>query len=260
MFTNMNSPVITRSEWLIFPKPNPQAKLRLFCFPYAGGGASVFRSWSDHLPAQVEICAVQLPGRENRLKDMPFTRLAPLAQAIAAELPLYLDRPFALFGHSLGAAIAFEVASLLRQREGVLPVCLFASGRVAPHLPDPEMIHHLPDNLFIDRLRDYNGTPEDILQNDELMHFLLPMLRADFEVNETYISTQSKLLDCPIYAFRGSQDDIMTFEEVAAWGEQTNDSFTLRTIPGDHFFIHSAQDLFLQILAYDIRKLLSKLP
>jgi len=250
----------TDGKWFIFPEPIPQAELRLFCFPYAGGGASAFRSWPNYLPGQVEVCAVQLPGRENRLKDSPFTRLEPLVQAFMEVLPPYLDLPFALFGHSLGAAAAFELARQLRREYDLTSVCLFASARVAPQLPNRESpVYRLSDAALIDRLRHFNGTPDCILQDAQLMRSLLPLLRADFEVNETYVCTPDEPLNCPIFAFRGSKDEIMTYDEVAAWREQTNSLFTLRTIPGDHFFIHNAKELFLQILAYDLRQLLHKL-
>lgn len=250
---------ITNSKWFVLPKPTSQAKLRLFCFPYAGGGASAFGPWSNYLPAQVEVCAVQLPGRESRLEDPPFTKLQPLVQDLIEVFPPYLDLPFALFGHSLGAVIAFELARQLRQKYDLLPVCLFASARIAPQLPNRESpVYRLSDTALVDRLRDFNGTPECILQDRQLMKWFLPLLRADFEVNETYVYTPDKPLDCLISAFRGSKDTIVTYDEVTAWREQTSSSFTLRTIPGDHFFIQSAEELLLQILAYDLRQLLRK--
>jgi medium-chain acyl-[acyl-carrier-protein] hydrolase len=251
----------TNSRWFIFPNSALQAKLRLFCFPYAGGGASAFRSWPDHLPDQVGVCAVQLPGRENRLTDPPFTRLEPLVRDLVEVLPPYLDLPFALFGYSLGAAIAFELARQLCQKHGLTPLSLFVSARVAPHLPDPESppVHRLSDAALIDRLRRYNATPEHILQNDELMGLILPTLRADFEINETYICTPGEPLSCPIYTFTGSKDETLTHSQVAAWREQTSDLFVLRTLPDGHFFIHDTRELFLQILANDLQQLLHRL-
>lgn len=246
------------SQWLIFPQKCVNPKLTLFCFPYAGGGASIFRTWPKHLPDHIEICAVQLPGRENRLRDQPFTDLRSLAEAILEIMPPYLDNPFAFLGHSLGAVIAFELAHLMRRRLDLTPDALFVSARIAPHLPEPETVHLLSDTALLKRLIEYNGTPEHVLQNSELMSLLLPMIRADFEVNETYIFSEDESLSCPIFAFRGAQDKIMTYDEVIAWREQTTGSFTLRTIPGDHFFIHQSEDIFLQILAYDLKQLLQK--
>jgi medium-chain acyl-[acyl-carrier-protein] hydrolase len=177
-----------------------------------------------------------------------------------AVFPPYFDLPFALFGHSLGAIVAFELTRQLRQKHGLSPICFFASGRVAPQMPNRKLpMHSLSDADFIGRLRDFNGTPECILQDTQLMGSLLPLLRADFAVNEMYIYTPGEPLNCPIAAFRGSKDKITTYDEVVAWREQTKALFTLRTIPGGHFFIHSAE-FFLQILAHDLRQLLDKVP
>ncbi len=244
------------NKWFVFPKPNPQAKLRLFCLPYSGSGAFGFRNWPENLPAHIEVCAIQLPGRENRLRERPFTRLQPLIEAIMEEIPPYLDKRFALFGHSLGALIAFEMARKL-YRYDLIPECVIVSGRGAPQCPTRETpIHALSDDQFIQRLREFNGTPEAVLRNEELMCLLLPVLKADFAINETYIHTEDLLLSCPISAYRGAQDPNTPFDDVVAWREQTSGNFTLRTLPGDHFFIHQAADLFWRMLNYDLSQAL----
>lgn len=240
----------TSNSWLTCLRPKPQATLRLFCCHYAGGGALSFRSWSDSLPLAVEVCAIELPGRGSRLMERPFTRLEPLIQELTPVLLPYLNKPFAFFGHSMGALVSFELARILRKEYGLSPVHLFVSGRRAPQVPDPDPpIHTLPEREFLDELRRYNGTPESVLENAELMQLFLPTLRADFAVLETYVYTPEPLLDCPITAFGGLEDWKASCDDLEAWREQTNAEFSLQMFPGDHFFIHSAQPLLLQLLS-----------
>src|SRR5690349_12346622 len=157
---------LSLDPWLICQNPNKRAQLRLFCFPYAGGGAYLFRSWKDSLPENVEIYSVQLPGRENRLSEPPFKRLPLLVEKISQVLEPFLEIPFIFFGHSMGTLISFELARQLRKEKLQLPLHLFVSGRQAPQLMDrSEPIHQLPDREFIEKLRSYNGTPEAVLQN-----------------------------------------------------------------------------------------------
>lgn len=246
----------TSKSWVICPKPNSQAKLRLFCFHYAGGGASSFRNWSDNLPLSVEVCSVELPGRGFRLMEAAFTSLDPLVQALADALIPRLDKPFAFFGHSMGGLVSFELTRLLRSNYNLNPVHLFVSARRAPQLPDPEpLIHNLSEPEFLDELRDLEGTPQEVLENAELMQLLLPTLRADFTVIETYAYTAEPPLDCPIAAFGGLQDREVSYDELKAWQEQTNAAFSLHMLPGNHFFLHSAQSLLLKLLSQDLHRL-----
>lgn len=227
------------SDWIVFPKPNPQAKLRLFCFPYAGGAASVYRSWPEGCPAEIEICSVQLPGRESRWREPRFTAVGPLIQALSGSIRPFLDRPFAFFGHSLGALVAFELARRLRREGATEPVYLFVSGRRAPHLPNPKPpIHDLPDSKFIDSLKQLNGTPDEIFQNPEALQLFLPVLRDDFAINETYSYALDETLEIPIWAFGGLSDEEAKLEDLQGWDAHTAVSFSLRMFPGDHFFLH----------------------
>lgn len=242
------------NPWFAHVALDPAAKLRLFCFPHAGGGASTFRDWSNGLPPSVEVWPIQPPGRETRMLETPFTQLMPLAQAIEQALRAYLDKPFAFFGHSMGARVCFEVARLLRQRGGPLPVGLFVSADRAPQLPDPNApLHVLPEEEFIAELRRLNGTPESVLQCAELMRVLLPLLRADLTLIETYVYQAQAPLDCPISAMGGSQDPEANRMELDAWREQTRGSFTLRMFPGDHFFLASSKMAVLAALSQDLR-------
>lgn len=236
----------------------PNALMRLLCFPYAGGGASLFHTWSDSLPTTVEVCPVQLPGRETRLREAPFTRLLPLVQAMAQALVPYLDKPFAFFGHSMGGLVSFEFARELRRRHGLTPVHLFISGCGAPQIPDPDPpIHALPEPEFLEALRDLNGTPTEALGCAELMRMMLPTLRADFAICETYAYTIEPPLDCPISAFGGLQDHKVSRDRLETWRTQTSASFSLRMLPGGHFFVRTAQPLLIQILYRELHPLVS---
>lgn len=236
--------------------PNPEAKLRLFCFPYAGGGALSFRTWSDSLPPTIEVCPLELPGRGFRLKEPPLTQIKPLIEAIAYALLPYLDKPFAFFGHSMGGLVSFELVRLLRREYSLNPSHLFVSGRQAPQIPvSKSPIHDLPEPEFLEELRRLNGTPEAVLNSSELMQLLIPTLRADFAVLETYVYAPEAPLDCPISAFGGLQDREVSCEELEAWREQTNAEFSLQMLKGNHFFLHSAQSLLLQLLSQELQQI-----
>ncbi|BAU09023.1 thioesterase II family protein [Fischerella sp. NIES-3754] len=240
-------------SWLICPKPNPDAQIRLFCFPYAGGSANIFRHWSNHLPTTIEVCAIELPGRGMRIKLPPFTQLEPLVTELASVLKSKLDKPFAFFGHSMGAFVSFELALLLRKQYDLNPSHLFVSAHRAPQLVDPKPpIHSLPEAEFIAELRRLNGTPQALLENDELMQLFIPLLRADFAVLETYVYTQQAPLNIPITAFGGLQDQEVSRDQIQAWQEQTSASFSLHMLPGDHFFLHSFYESILKIISQQI--------
>jgi medium-chain acyl-[acyl-carrier-protein] hydrolase len=241
------------NPWLMRLNPNPQARLRLFCLPYSGAGASIFTHWAKVLSPAIEVCAVQLPGRESRLAEPPFTSLEALVAALAPVLQPYCDRPFAFFGHSMGALISFDLARLLRREYGLLPVLLGVSGHRAAQLPDRHPpAHVLPDPELIAELRRLNGTPREVLDHLELLQLILPILRADFAVCETYAYTDDRPLECPIAAFGGLQDNDVGREEIEAWCEQTSSAFSLRMLPGDHFFLNTARPLLLQVLAREL--------
>lgn len=242
------------NSWIICPKPNPQAKLRLICLPYAGGSATIYRTWPDNLPATVEVCAVELPGRGRQMKSPPITQLDTLVSELAQNLLPFLDKPFAIFGHSMGALISFELTHLLRFKYGLTPLHLFISARRAPQiLPTKPPIHNLPEAEFLEELRLLNGTPKAVLENAELMQLFLPVLRADFAILETYVYTQKPPLACPITVFGGLQDREVSYGNLEAWREQAIASFSLQMIDGDHFFIHSAQNILLQSIVQQLQ-------
>jgi medium-chain acyl-[acyl-carrier-protein] hydrolase len=236
-------------HWFVRPRPDPGAALRLFCFPYAGGGAPVFHPWREALPPAVEVCAVQAPGRGVRLGERPFTRLLPLVAALGGAIQSLLDRPFAFFGHSIGGLIAYELAHHLRAVDGPAPAWLFVAGCNPPQLPNPHPpIHDLPDDDLIDELRALDGTPETVLDHKELMALMLPALRADFALLETYRYRPRPPLAMPIVAFGGADDRRAPPDGLDAWREQTSVGFELHVLPGGHFFLHSEQDRLLGVV------------
>ncbi|MCB0211586.1 MAG: thioesterase [Anaerolineae bacterium] len=241
------------NPWLVFPKPNPQANLRLFCLPYAGGKASIFQTWPEMLPAEVELCAIQLPGRSDRLSEPAFTSMPLLIEVMLPHLLSYLDKPFAVFGHSMGGLIGFELTRYLRRQHTIQPVCLFMSACRAPHVSlTYSPLHMLPDSAFKAALRYINGTPEPILQNEAFIDLLLPTLRADFALSETYRYYEEALLDCSICVFGGKQDKLVSYSALNAWQEQTQGQFQLHMLPGDHFFLTSAQLRLVGAISHEL--------
>ena len=222
--------------WVAYRKPRRSARLRLFCFPYAGGGATTYRTWGHEMPPEIEVCPVQLPGREQRLREKPFTRMAPLVEALAEALDPLFDLPFAFFGHSMGAVIAYELAHRLRPARS--PIQLLVSARRPPQLPREDATWTLPRDEFRARLREMDGTPQEVLEHEELMELMEPLLRADFELNDTYEPPERPPLELPVTAFGGIGDAEVPRETLAAWGELTTGPFRLRMFPGGHFYLH----------------------
>ncbi|MBD2197727.1 MULTISPECIES: thioesterase II family protein [Calothrix] len=246
----MKSNISNLNSWVICPKSNPQAQLRLFCFPYAGGSSFIFRNWVEFLPSSIELCAVELPGRGRQMNLPPYNQLVPLVDAIASYIHPYLDKPFAFFDHSMGALVSFELARLLRKKYNILPVHLFISARRAPQIPPiTPPIHNLSESAFREKLRHLNGTPPAVLENAELMQIFVPIIRSDFAVLETYIYTPEAPLECPITAFGGLEDAEVSRDNLEAWQQQTQANFNLQMFPGNHFFLHSAQSLLLESLS-----------
>ena len=238
------------NPWLYYFKPNPKASVRLFCFPYAGGTALVYRTWAQKFPASVEVVAIQLPGRATRMQEPSISKLTDLVEPIASALAPFVDKPFAFFGHSMGGLISFEVARFFRRQGRALPRHMFVSGRSAPQLnSDHPPLYNLPKEELLAELQQLEGTPREVLEHPELMDLMLPTLRADFSVCDTYEYTEEAPLACPITAFGGLQDSDVSRGRVEAWREQTSATFTLRMFPGNHFFIHSNETLLLNLLA-----------
>lgn len=249
------------NRWIAYRKPNPRAQLRMFCFHYAGGGAAVFRGWQADLPGEIEVCPIQLPGRESRLREPSFQRLDPILQELPAVLQPLMDLPYVFFGHSMGAIISFELSLRLRRMGWRLPLQLLLSGRRAPHRKDTDPpLHDLPDEEFKRELRQLEGTPQEVLEHPELMELLTPLLRADFAVCETYEhDTQEPPLDLPVSVFGGLTDHKVGKEDLEAWRQYTRGTFKLRMFAGNHFFLNgpSRPDL-IRAIAQDVMPLIDQ--
>lgn len=215
--------------------------LRLFCLPYAGGGASIYRGWSGLLPPEIEVRPIQLPGRENRIDEPALRHIDEASPLLADMLAEMLDRPFALFGHSMGALLAYALALELAARGRPPPKLLIVSGRRAPHMPSgrPD-IHDRPESEFIQHLRELGGTPPEVLANRELVELVTPMLRADFALNASLKSTQAPArVACPVAAFGAIDDKEVPRASLEAWRATTTGSFAMRLFTGGHFYIVS---------------------
>ena len=245
--------------WISCPQLNPKAQLRLFCFPCAGGTTSTYSTWTNKLPKDVEVYLVQLPGRGRRLQEPSYTNFLPLIQTLASKIRPYLNMPFAFFGHSMGATLGFEITRLLRQEYNLSPVHLFAACCPAPQKPILKpFIHKMPEAKFLAELCDrYSAIPNAILQNEQMLQLFLPCLRADFTILETYIYKSEMPLECPISVFGGLQDKAIKVDALEAWREQTSSYFNLQMFPGDHFFLHNSQSLFLQLLSQHLHYLVA---
>jgi surfactin synthase thioesterase subunit len=242
------------------PQPRPGARLRLLLIPHAGAGASAFRGWAEALPPEVEACPVQLPGRENRMREPAFDRLPPLVEALAGALERWGDLPYAVLGHSNGALIGFELARHARRTGAPGPVHLFASGRRAPHLPARQRdVHRLPQPELVAELASLGGMPREILEHPELLDLLVPLLRADMALTESYEHRDEPPLGVPITALTGTGDVKVTLAEAEAWGRHTAGGFRLHAFPGDHFFLFSGRERVLASLSADLYTLLSTL-
>jgi medium-chain acyl-[acyl-carrier-protein] hydrolase len=247
-------PAIGADGWILRTRTRPTARLRLFCLPYAGGAASAYRGWVETLPSDVDVCPVQLPGRGSRFREAPFRRVADLVPALAEGLVPLLDLPFAIFGHSMGAVVAFELARELRRRGARAPVLLGLSGHQAPRRPDAKPpFSHLPDAEFLEEVRRrYDGIPPEVLAEEELLQLLLPVLRADIQALETYAYEEEPALDCAISCFGGEDDPHVSLEDLEAWRDETHGPLRVRTFPGGHFFVESARAQVLRSLSLDL--------
>jgi medium-chain acyl-[acyl-carrier-protein] hydrolase len=228
---------VRHAAWLTYRPTRRPVRLRLFCFPHAGGGASAYHAWPAGLPPWLELCAAQLPGRENRWREAPARTLGQLVDELAEALRPFLDVPFAFFGHSMGALIGFELARRLRREHGRDPVHLVVSGRQAPHLPSRRPpLHDLPEAELMERLRVLGGTPDELWEHADLKQLLLPVLRADLAVCEAYRYRPEEPLECPITACGGADDVEVSPEEVLEWSVHTAGGFNARFFAGGHFF------------------------
>jgi len=244
------------SRWFIHRGGDADPRVRVFCFPHAGGNAAAYRSWPRGVPSGLEICPIELPGRRGRWAERPHRSCPELAREVAHAIGRWLDRPFVFFGHSLGSLVAFEVARALRRAGGPLPRHLYASARRAPQLPaEGEMLHRLPDERLIAEVcGGHRALPDDLAAQPDLLRQLLAPLRADLEVHETYRYTPEPPLRCAITALGGTTDPLAAVHELWAWREQAEGPFTLRMFSGGHFYLQAQERGVLKVLGEELEE------
>ncbi|HEX8052740.1 MAG TPA: alpha/beta fold hydrolase [Thermoleophilaceae bacterium] len=235
--------------WLHRPEPQPDPPMRLICLPFAGGMAQSFHPWAGPLSTVAELCAVALPGRGTRVQEPSIDRIDRLTTFVSAAVRGLLDRPYALFGHSMGALLAYELARELDRAGAPAPLRLFVSGFRAPHLPargDP--LHVLPDDELTARLDEFGGTPPKVMESNAFMGLFLPPTRADLAACETYEHVPGPALATPITAFGGRADRLVSEDELRAWEQHTSGAFMLRLFEGGHFYLRDREAEFVEVL------------
>lgn len=246
------------SKLLLFPQKIQNPKLRLFCFPFAGGSASTYFPWTEHFSQEIELVFIQLPGRGSRMLEPAHEDMTSLVDELLSCKEQITKVPYLFFGHSLGSRIALELSIQLKQANLALPEYLIASGSRAPHLKSNlAPIYDLPEREFVMELKRLNGTPTEVLENEELMALIMPLLRADFKIADTYQSKQIKM-PFPILALHGTDDVDVTLEQVNAWQALSSKELTRAELPGDHFFVHSQYKGVIQHIKGVIDDLLAK--
>lgn len=250
----------TASAWVSRPQhPRSQShvQLRLFCLPYAGGSAHTYATWANRLPATIEVWPVHLPGRAERLRDTPLESATDVVAALAPVIQPFTDVPYAIFGHSMGTLVAYELAQQLRRNDVPAPQALFVSGRRSVHFGEAyPAIRHLDDDAFITALHQRYGRLTAILTNTAIQELLLPALRADFSICETYAPSTLTPLPYAIYAYGGTEDRDARLEDLLSWSRYTTDRFQVTMVPGGHFFIEDHPELLIAALTRDVHALM----
>ncbi|MEV0724909.1 alpha/beta fold hydrolase [Micromonospora purpureochromogenes] len=223
--------------WIRRFHPAPDAPTRLVCFAHAGGSASYFYPVSQALSPGLDVLAVQYPGRQDRRAEPAFEDVPRLVDALVDQVAVWADRPLALFGHSLGATVAFEVARRLQAR-GTEVSALFASGRRAPSRHRPAWVHEGDDDALISEMLKLEGTDAQMLTDPELVRMILPALRADYKAAETYRYQPGPPLTCPVYALTGDADPQVDVPDAESWREHTTGPFALHVFSGGHFYLN----------------------
>ncbi|MFD7668482.1 thioesterase II family protein [Streptomyces sp. NPDC059788] len=226
--------------WVRRYHPVPAPAFRLFCFPHAGGSATFFFPVSAALSGTAEVLAMQYPGRQDRRGEQPIGTIAEMADQLAAALRPWTDMPFAFFGHSMGAVLAFETALRL-EKDGISPTMLFASGRRAPSLVYDESVHRRDDDGLIEELKKLSGTDSRVLGDEELLRMVLPAIRSDYRAIESYRCEPGTRVSCPVTVLTGDNDPKTTLADARAWQDHTDGPFDMAVFPGGHFYLADHQ-------------------
>ena len=238
-------------SFLSFGKAPPTGieRPRLYCFAYAGGSSSIYAAWARALAPAIAVLGVEMPGHGSRFAETPLTTVSEMATDAADAIAASGSRaPYAFYGHSLGAIVAFETSRILGERFAEQPIHLFAGAARAPHLPAVVApVSHLPSGEFLEAVQQrYGGLPAALFEEPELLEMVLPVLRADFTAYENYTYTQAAPLHHPITAFHGTDDPVVRSAAVNEWSHVTDSLFRLKEVEGDHFFLNTSRELLLQ--------------
>ncbi|NEQ11710.1 MAG: thioesterase, partial [Moorea sp. SIO4E2] len=237
------------SRWIAYHQPKPNARLRLFCFHPWGSSASMFQGWSDQLLTDIEVLPIQLPGRQRRLQEKPFTEFVPLIQVLGEILSPYLDRPFAFFGHSMGALIAFELAHILEQEYNLKPLHLFLSAALPPSDTSlSKEFESFSQEQKLNYLMNISEIPKDIYDDPPLLQELMNVFKADLELLQSYSYVEKPPLSCPISSFGGINDSLTSEKQLSEWSKYTYSPFKLQMFPGQHMFLKDSKKLLLDTI------------
>ena len=248
---------MSENNLFIIPRPVSNPRLRLFCFPYAGGSAATYQSWGGRIPSDVELVIIHPPGRASRLIEKPHLDMNSLMLELMGEYEFITSLPYILLGHSLGSRVAYELASKIQQKGGRAPDHFIASGSRAPHLlSDKKRKKVTSDDEFILELKALGGTPDDVLENDELIEVLMPMLRADFGIAERYQADEVQIA-CAVTVLSGDEDSEITEPQLLAWGDLTGQDCKIEYISGGHFFIEESHEEVMDVLNSLLKKVLA---
>ena len=251
------------NPWTVFIQKNPKALMRLFCFHYGGGSASAFINWASKIPTDIELIAIQLPGREGRFGEPCVGSVSELVEKVLPAIKPLLNKPYVIFGHSLGAINAFEVIRAIKRQQLRQPELFIPSGVKAPEFPyNAQHISHLPDSLFVAALKErYKSTIGNLLDTPEVREVFLPQLRADFNLIESYkfVAGDDAKFGCPILALAGEMEYQITEEQLNCWKNYTNKKSESKRFPGGHFFIQEQEDDVLALVVEKINSIKNKI-
>jgi pyochelin biosynthesis protein PchC len=249
----MAEPDIEDSLWVRRLRPSSGPR-RLICFPHAGGAASYFAPFAKAMPSSIDVLGIQYPGRQERLSERCIDSIEELRDAIVPQVEGWLDRPVTLFGHSMGAIVAYEVVRVLEHQQGWSPTGLFVSGRRAPSTWRDENVHRGGDGRLLQEVVRLGGTPAQLMEDEEVRQMMLPALRGDYRAIETYVWRPGAPLSCPIWAALGEADPLTTVPEAAAWRAHTTGGFELRTFPGGHFYLAAHVQELVDVLSEEVSR------
>ncbi|KAK3239817.1 hypothetical protein CYMTET_50285 [Cymbomonas tetramitiformis] len=249
-------------KFLVSSSSKDRPKLRLFCFPHAGGGPQVFQTWGHLLGEDVEVLSVQLPGRGSRSDEAPLTDISKVVPEVLDELYPLISSPYAFFGHSLGSLVAYEVAAALQQQGFPAPLRIFVSSHASAfeEVEPVQRVYALPDEQFLNSLMKYGLMPDQLLHDNEMKQLVLPSLRADMAMNDTYACAHRTVLECCVTAYGGKLDGAVSERDLAGWARVTSDQFDLQLFDGDHFYFQADASPLLERLQATLQSDLEKLP